>query len=58
MNKELLEDFIKFCNEHPELRFWQALKTWAKVDFIYVKKDGLTNYETVEDTFYWVNKNN
>lgn len=58
MNKELLENFTKFCNEHPELRFWQALKTWSKVDVIYVKRDILSDNKSLEDTFYWTNKDN
>jgi len=31
---EALESFIKYCREHPEERFWQALRNWSRCDFI------------------------
>ena len=34
-NKEQLDLFVKYCKEHPEERFWQALRNWANVDAIY-----------------------
>ena len=54
MNKELLEDFTKFCNEHPELRFWQALYAWTKFESIRIKKDKKDLVDS--DPFYWKNK--
>lgn len=33
-NKQLLDDFTKFCTEHPELRFWQALRVWTGKDVL------------------------
>lgn len=51
-NKKLLDDFIKYCEAHPEQRFWQALRNWARVAFVSVSKDG--NF--YEDTFYWEDK--
>lgn len=54
MNKELLEGFTKFCNEHPELRFWQALYAWTKFESIRIKKD--KNDLVDSDPFYWTNK--
>lgn len=30
-NQELLQDFTNYCEEHPEMRFWQALCNWANV---------------------------
>ena len=56
MNKELLEDFTKFCSEHPELRFWQALYAWTRFSYIKIRK-GEFNL-TEEDPFYWINKDN
>ena len=35
-NKERLDSLIKYCEEHPELRFWQALSAWSKNPFIYI----------------------
>lgn len=62
-NKEILEAFVKYCEEHPEERFWQALRNWTDVDYILfgatsntkglestASLDGLKVY--VEDTFY------
>jgi len=43
---ELLTDFTKFCYEHPELRFWQALYAWT----------GRTITVSEEDPFYWEGK--
>lgn len=40
----LLESFAEYCGNHPEQRFWQALRNWSKRKFIYA--DGM-------DTFYW-----
>jgi len=28
-NSEVLASFVKYCEENPELRFWQALKNWS-----------------------------
>lgn len=34
MNKQL-QEFVKFCEENPELTFWKALKEFSKADVIY-----------------------
>ena len=47
MENETLKSFVEFCEEHPELRFWQALFAWTGED-IRVGE---------EDPFYWKNKN-
>lgn len=59
MNQKLLESFTVYCKQHPEERFWQALRNWAEVGFIFVNDD-TTEIEgcTWRDTFYWENKNN
>lgn len=54
-SKKLLDSFVKYCEEHRELRFWQALRNWCGWNFIYVSKklfegDG---FDELEDTFYW-----
>jgi hypothetical protein len=56
-NSETLQDFIKFCAKNPELRFWQALRTWANVSFILTSTHGphdltLPDSMVIEDTFY------
>ena len=51
---EMIESLLKYVKENPELRFWQALRGWSKVDFIATK----TGMETVwQDTFYQENNN-
>lgn len=47
-SQPVLMDFITYCHDHPEERFWQALRNWAKVPFILTSEDGLNG----QDTFY------
>lgn len=47
-SRKKLESFVLFCYEHPELRFWQSLRAWAKVAYVFTSKDG----KQLEDTFY------
>lgn len=47
-NSKILGDFVNFCIENPELRFWQALRTWAEIG--YLMADDI-------DTFFWEGKN-
>ena len=35
-NEVRLNSFIKYCQDNPELRFWQAMQGWAYVEY---KKD-------------------
>lgn len=62
-NKKLLDSFVKYCKENPELRFWQALRNWSKYSFVFGIKtskvwtersiEELSNeYPDLEDTFY------
>lgn len=30
-----LDSFIKYCEANPSERFWQALKNWANVDYLF-----------------------
>jgi DNA-directed RNA polymerase subunit RPC12/RpoP len=56
-NKELVESFAEYCSKNPNLRFWQALRNWAKVKFIYISnaKYNVT-YPEIKDTFYFEGK--
>ncbi len=56
-NKELLDEFVAYCEENPELRFWQALRSWSGQSFLlaadttdFTKKPP---YLGLKDTFYW-----
>jgi predicted O-methyltransferase YrrM len=54
-NRRLSGEFLKYCIEHPEQRFWQALRNWTHdilhKDIQYIAA-GKT-MDTLEDTFYW-----
>jgi len=56
-NSEALLSFVTYCVQHPDQRFWQALRNWSKWSFIlgssvppYQIDD--TNIALVDDTFY------
>jgi hypothetical protein len=52
-NKGKLESFIKHCQDHPEDRFWQALRNWSEYTFIYGSKEPTNiDIDALEDTFY------
>jgi hypothetical protein len=51
----LLMSFIAFCNDYPDLRFWQALCSWSG-KIIYAQGMGLAEDAEVVDTFYWTEK--
>jgi hypothetical protein len=62
-NGLLLQDFALYCLDHPEERFWQALRNWSRINFIIAadsiawncgEPEGWTNER---DTFYWEGKN-
>lgn len=58
-NKDLANDFLRYCAKNPGERFWQALRNWSGQKFILVADD--MNVETqelknVKDTFYWEGK--
>lgn len=59
-NSAVLRSFIRYCEAHPEQRFWQALRNWSGIVYIYASEippdefhiiDGEAGY--FEDTFYW-----
>jgi hypothetical protein len=58
-NIKLLKEFTKYCIAHPEERFWQALRNWAKAPAILIRKefcdDTIFNDKTI-DTFYFEGK--
>ena len=49
------ESFLKYIQEHPNERFWQALRNWSGYNYILgarelPERDRFNNYW--EDTFY------
>jgi len=55
-NQKLLKDFTNYCKAHPEERFWQALRNWARIPFLMISRNGRFNYDDLEDTFYFERK--
>lgn len=53
-SEKMLESFVKFCYDNPELRFWQALLTWTQ-RYIEPRTDSIrTHFMHVSwDTFNW-----
>jgi len=59
-NKKQLNSFTDYCNKHPDLHFFQALREWNKIknpneNFILTAYDiDITgdSYLDLEDTFY------
>jgi hypothetical protein len=45
----VLSEFIRYCLKHKNERFWQALRNFAKVDYVLLKK----GEEDLKDTFYF-----
>jgi len=54
----VLQSFIEYCGNHPDQRFWQALRNWSEFHFIYGRKlDTKPNwYDELIDTFYFEGK--
>lgn len=55
-NQEVLDSLRDFCLEHPELRFWQAVRAWAGVGFILTanSQDIVSDvFSGIQDTFYF-----
>lgn len=46
------EDFIKYLEEHPQERFWQAVRNFQHFNFIYASNK-IVDDPDVHDTFYW-----
>jgi len=58
--------FIDYLEKHPEERFWQAVRNWAKVNFVltsthfdpfmFDQKFMKDNNAEISDTFYLEDK--
>jgi len=60
-NRNVLNDFTKYCIANPQLRFWQALCGWAKVNYILIAKNSSwyndDQKNNLTDTYYFEGKN-
>jgi len=64
-NSTKLESFVKFCENHPNQRFWQALRNWSGHEYILVAEGASAlkrlmsklsgsqsqNWQNTEDTY-------
>ena len=57
-NELLLEQFTEYCANHPEERFFQALRNWMETGYLLVADgtDKDDKFTGIEDTFYWDDK--
>lgn len=60
-NSKVLDSFVEYCNNHPDERFWQALRNWSGFPFIMATnwKAGIGNRSIHDydfDTFYFEGK--
>jgi len=51
-NVKLLMSFVNYCNNNPDLRFYQALRNWSDWAFIYACNEPIEN-SNIYDTFFW-----
>lgn len=53
-NHKLLKSLSRYCEAHPEERFWQAVRNWGNFSYLVAvdKKNKMG-----ADTFYWTKKN-
>jgi len=51
-NQKTLSSFVTYCEQHPDERFWQALRNWAKVPYIFIGNHLASEVSGGYDTFY------
>jgi hypothetical protein len=54
-NGKMLTEFSKYCAEHEDERFWQALRNWSKNNYILTATGFHFNegeWLGIKDTFY------
>lgn len=58
-NSRILDSFVDYCIAHPQLRFWQALASWAGHNgkLVFVEQDQVMDTQYISDTFYWEGRN-
>jgi hypothetical protein len=53
-SKKLLDDFITYCESHPELRFWQCLSSWCNsIVLLYDGEIDNLKDKNLRDTFFF-----
>ena len=46
---QMAEDFLRYCKQYPDQRFWQAIRNYTGFPFVFVKTD--LDSDSI-DTFY------
>jgi hypothetical protein len=55
--RDLWLSFGKYIADHPEERFWQALRNWSGAQFIYFWRSDISSSSiNANDTFYFEGK--
>lgn len=49
---KLHKEFEDYCAKHPGERFWQALRNWSGLNFIFAGNQR----DKLKDTFFWNSK--
>ena len=52
-NNIILKKFIKYCEANPSLRFWQALRNFSGVNFLWVSNGRDVDGGEFRDTYYF-----
>ena len=52
-NSKVLEDFTRYCIEHPEERFWQALRNWSGAAGIFLQMENIVNFFQIGLVMVW-----
>jgi hypothetical protein len=51
-SEETKKAFIKYLEEHPEERFWQAVRNFSGKGYVWVS-NRIVDDPNAKDTFYW-----
>ena len=52
--QDVKQSFLEYLNAHPSERFWQAVRNWSGLCYIYAA-DSFDKLN-IRDTFYWEEK--
>jgi len=58
-NEKTLNSFVEYCKEHPDYRFWQALRNWTGYNFVLLTDENKwINWKEkfLNDTYFWEGK--
>lgn len=54
-NQKEIDSFVEYCLDHPEQRFWQALRNWSDNSYVLTASGydfSRKTYTGIKDTFY------